>query len=94
MAKLSTPASERAWFEAIRFSRRSSIHFTGAAPNLNAAAMIAASSRITIIFWPKPPPTSSATARMCDSGRPVRRPANDLISCTDWVAARMYISPR
>ena len=56
--------------------------------------MTADSSRITIIFWPKPPPTSSATTRMFGSATPVSRAANAFISCTDWVAARISISLR
>ena len=55
-------ASARAWLAAMRFSRRSSIHFTGR-PRRWAAATTASSSRWQKYFWPKPPPTSPICTR-------------------------------
>ena len=50
-----------------RFSRRSSIHFTGR-PRRYDASTTAHSSRYTNIFWPKPPPTSRAVTCTWPSG--------------------------
>ena len=50
----------------MRFSRRVSIHFTGR-PRRRASVATATSSGKTCIFSPKPPPTSGAITRTCDS---------------------------
>ena len=54
--------SSRGCGAATRFSQRSSIHFSGA-PSAIAAMATAVSSRPTLIFSPKPPPTSWVTTR-------------------------------
>ena len=59
----------------IRFSRRSSIHFS-AAGSLRAASMMHMSSRSGTTFWPKPPPVSRTMTRTCCAGSPNRRAQN------------------
>ena len=66
-AKLTVIRSSRACWPAIRFSRRSSIHFTGR-PRRLPASTTATSSGSMNIFCPKPPPTSCMTTRTRFSG--------------------------
>ena len=80
VATVRVASSWRAWLAAIRFSRRSSIHFTGR-PTCLAASSHGRSSRVGYIFWPKPPPTSPNSTRTRFSGTPKTRAANALISC-------------
>ena len=87
-----SPCSWRDQPAAIRFSRRSSIHFT-AAGSFVAASMTHISSRCTRIFWPKPPPVSRAMARTRCSGIPSRRAQNARCSCGACVATHIVISP-
>ena len=62
-AIVTAACSCRDWPAAMRFSRRSSTHFTGA-PALGAASTRHMSSRNTMTFCPKPPPVSRITTRM------------------------------
>ena len=83
-AKLTVIRSSRACWPAIRFSRRSSIHFTGR-PSRLPASTTATSSGIMNIFWPKPPPTSRITTRTRFSGRPRARDRNPRTPWAPWV---------
>ncbi len=76
-----------------RFSRRSSIHFTGA-PRSRDASTTEHSSRNTNIFWPNPPPTSRAVTVTWPSDTPRYRAKKLRVSCTDCVAHTMSISSR
>ena len=75
----------------IRFSRRSSIHFS-AAGTLRAASMMHMSSRIGTTFWPKPPPVSRMMTRTLFAGRPSSRAQNARSSCGVWVDAQSVSS--
>ncbi len=91
-ATLTSACSWRDLPAAIRFSRRSSTHFTGA-PSLRPASIRHISSRCTRIFWPKPPPVSRITTRMRCSGMPSNREQNSRTSCGDCVAEWIVRSP-
>ena len=91
-AMVQAPCSWRACPAAIRFSRRSSIHFSGAG-TLRAASIRHMSSRIGVTFCPKPPPVSRMITRMWCSGRPSRREQNSRTSWGAWVPAQIVSSP-
>ncbi len=59
----------RPWIIEIMASERVSIHLTGRPHSFEACAS-AYSSACTLIFEPKPPPTSGAITRTLDSGTP------------------------
>ena len=86
------PCSCRACPAAIRFSWRSSIHFSAAGSFL-AASSTHMSSRSGITFCPKPPPTSRVITRTRCSARPSSRALNIRTSCGAWVAAQIVSSP-
>ncbi len=75
----------------IRFSRRSSIHFSGAG-TLRAASMMLMSSRIGTTFWPNPPPVSRTMTRTPWAGMPSSRAAKARSSCGVWVEPQMVSS--
>ena len=91
-AILASPCSWRAWPAAIRFSRRSSIHFT-AAGSLRAASIRHMSSRSGMTFWPKPPPVSRMITRIRCSASPSSREQNARTSCGAWVPVQIVSSP-
>ncbi len=62
--------SSRACPPPIRFSARSSIHFTGRSPMIMAATTVACSSLVGNAFCPNDPPTSPMITRMSSSARP------------------------
>ena len=84
-AILASPCSWRAWPAAMRFSRRSSIHFT-AAGSLRAASIRHMSSRSGLTFWPKPPPVSRMITRIRCSSSPRSREQKARTSWGAWVA--------
>ena len=86
------PSTCRACPADIRFSRRSSIHFS-AAGTLRAASMMHMSSRIGTTFWPKPPPVSRMMTRTRCAAMPNRRAQNARNSCGVWVDAHIVSSP-
>ena len=77
----------------MRFSRRSSTHFTGR-PIARDASTTAHSSRYTNIFWPKPPPTSRAETVTKASSMSRYRAKKLRVSWTDCVAHTIAISSR
>ena len=91
-AMVASPCSWRAWPAASRFSRRSSIHFTGAG-SLRAASIRHMSSRIGLTFWPKPPPVSRMITRMWCSCSPSSREQKTRTSWGAWVPAQIVSSP-
>ncbi len=81
-------ASTRSWracADAMRFSRRSSVHLT-VALSMCAAMTTEISSRPTNDFRPKPPPTSPICTRTLFSGTPVARENTNRASCGFWLA--------
>ena len=91
-ANVQCAASARAWFEAMRFSRRSSIHLS-ARPSRRAASATTSSSRGVKNFWPKPPPTSCACTRTRCDGTPATRAIACLASCGFCVLIQACSSP-
>ena len=86
------PSTWRACPADIRFSRRSSIHFS-AAGTLRAASMMHMSSRIGMTFCPKPPPVSRMMTRTRCAARPSSRAQNARSSCGVCVDAHRVSSP-
>ena len=70
VAAMTSSDSSRACPPLIRFSARSSIHFTGRSPSTMAATTTACSSRVGNAFWPNDPPTSRMTMWISSSGKP------------------------
>ena len=85
------PSTCRACPADIRFSRRSSIHFSAnghLARGQHDAHVFAHGTT----FWPKPPPVSRMMTRTWCAGMPSSRAANARSSCGIWVDAQTVSS--
>ena len=75
--------SSRAWFEAMRFSIRSSIHLMGRLSWMAMAATVS-SSRKSGILSPKPPPMSGEMTRTWFSERRNLEASRVRVTCAVW----------